>query len=113
MADCLFCSIIKKEIPCIAVYEDDEILAFHDIDPKAPVHILLVPKAHIESAADLTQEDSALLGRLFAVAANLAKENNLEKGWRIVSNVGKQGGQSVPHLHFHLLGGRAMAWPPG
>ncbi len=113
MADCLFCKIVKKEIPCIVAYEDDEVLAFNDIDPQAPVHILLVPKAHIESAAKLTEADSALVGRIFAVAAKLAEENNLEAGWRIVSNVGADGGQSVAHLHFHLLGGRKMAWPPG
>lgn len=111
--DCLFCKIIAGEIPSTKLYEDDWILAFADIDPKAPTHILIVPKAHITDAAELTQTHGELLGRLFAVAADLAKSQGLERGWRVVTNVGEDGGQSVPHLHFHLLGGRALAWPPG
>ncbi len=111
--DCLFCKIIAGEIPSTKLYEDDWILAFADIDPKAPTHILIVPKAHITDAAELTQTHGELLGRLFAVATDLAKSQGLERGWRVVTNVGEDGGQSVPHLHFHLLGGRALAWPPG
>ncbi len=113
MPDCLFCKIANKEIPSIIVYEDDEVLAFRDIDPKAPSHILLIPKKHIDSAACLSQADGPLLGRMFAAAAQLAEEEGLSGGWRIVSNVGQDGGQSVGHLHFHLLGGRALGWPPG
>ena len=113
MPDCLFCKIAGGEIPSQFLYEDDDMVAFRDIDPKAPVHILLVPKAHIVDAAALSEDDSALLGKMFAVAAKLAKQEGLENGWRVVTNVGKDGGQSVPHLHFHLLGGRQLGWPPG
>lgn len=113
MPDCLFCKIVGGEIPSQFLYEDDDMVAFRDIDPKAPVHILLVPKAHIEDAAALTEVEGALLGKMFAVAAKLAKQEGLENGWRVVTNVGKDGGQSVPHLHFHLLGGRQLGWPPG
>ena len=113
MADCLFCKIANKEIPSTILYEDEEMLAFRDIDPKAPVHILLIPKKHIDSAALLTEEEGPLLGKMFAAAARLANEENLQGGWRLVSNVGGDGGQTVGHLHFHLLGGRQMGWPPG
>ncbi len=113
MGDCLFCKIAKKEINSMVVFEDDEILAFRDIDPKAPVHILFIPKRHIDSAAALTQEDATLLGKLFSAVAEVAKQEGLASGFRIVSNVGEDGGQTVGHLHFHLLGGRALGWPPG
>ncbi|MBE6829992.1 histidine triad nucleotide-binding protein [Caproiciproducens sp. R2] len=111
--DCVFCKIANGEIPSKKAYEDDRVLAFYDLDPQAPVHILIIPKEHIQSVEDITEENSAIVAHIFEVAAKLAKENNLEKGFRVVSNVGKDGGQSVPHLHFHLLGGRSMKWPPG
>ncbi len=111
--DCVFCKIANGEIPSKKAYEDDRVLAFYDLEPQAPVHILIIPKEHIQSVEDITEENSAIVAHIFEVAAKLAKENNLEKGFRVVSNVGKDGGQSVPHLHFHLLGGRSMKWPPG
>ena len=111
--DCVFCKIANGEIPSKKAYEDDRVLAFYDLDPQAPVHILIIPKEHIQSVEDITEENSAIVAHIFEVATKLAKENNLEKGFRVVSNVGKDGGQSVPHLHFHLLGGRSMKWPPG
>ncbi len=111
---CLFCKIIAGAIPSQTVYEDDLVVAFDDVNPVAPVHRLIVPRSHVESAARLTESDAQLLGRLFAVAASLAAEAGLpETGYRIVTNVGDDGGQSVLHLHFHLIGGRPMAWPPG
>jgi histidine triad (HIT) family protein len=113
-ADCLFCKIIAREIPSDVVYEDELVLAFADIDPVAPVHQLIIPKDHIASAAQLSQADAELLGRLFGVAAELARTAGLPAaGYRLVTNVGADGGQSVDHLHFHLIGGRAMRWPPG
>lgn len=112
--NCLFCKIAAGEIPSASVHEDELVLAFDDINPVAPVHQLVIPKRHIASAADLAENDAPLLGRLFAVAAKLAADAGLpEDGYRLVTNVGADGGQSVDHLHFHLLGGRAMAWPPG
>jgi histidine triad (HIT) family protein len=112
-ADCLFCRIIAGEIPATKVHEDDLVIAIRDINPQAPTHMLLMPVAHVASAADLTDTDGPLLGRLFAVAADLARHDGLDGGWRLVSNVGADGGQSVDHLHVHLLGGRPMTWPPG
>ncbi len=112
--DCLFCKIAAGEIPSTTVYEDDEVMAFLDIAPQAPTHVVLIPKRHIPSAGALTRADDALLGRLFAAARQLADELGIaEGGYRIVTNIGKDGGQSVGHLHFHLLGGRALGWPPG
>ena len=109
MSDCLFCRIIRKEIPASIVYEDDRVLAFKDIAPKAPVHLLLIPKAHCAGLNDLTPEVSATLPHLMATAATLAKEHGVaESGWRLVSNCGPDAGQMVFHLHFHLLGGRKM-----
>jgi histidine triad (HIT) family protein len=112
-ADCLFCRIVRGEVPATRVHEDDLVIAIRDINPQAPTHLLLLPVAHIASAADLTDQDGPLLGRLFATAAELARQAGLDEGWRLVSNVGSHGGQSVDHLHVHLLGGRAMRWPPG
>lgn len=113
-ADCLFCRIISGEIPSDAVHDDDLVYAFNDINPQAPVHQLVVPKRHIASADDLTEAEGELLGRLFAVMASLAAKAGLpDRGYRVVTNVGADGGQSVDHLHFHLLGGRPMRWPPG
>lgn len=113
MDDCLFCKIIRGEIPSDFVYEDDKVVAFKDINPQAPVHLLLLPKEHIESADDINQDNSHLIGYIFEVANKLAKENNLEKGYRIVNNCKEDGGQSVDHIHFHLMGGRQMLWPAG
>lgn len=111
---CLFCKIIAGEIPSDTVFEDDTIVAFNDINPVAPVHQLLVPRRHVQSAAELGEGDASMLGRLFGTAAELARDAGLpEKGYRLVTNVGPDGGQSVPHLHLHLIGGRRMAWPPG
>ncbi len=112
--NCLFCKIVAGEIPSDKVHEDGLVFAFNDINPMAPVHQLIVPRQHIASAADLAETDAELLGRLFAVAAKLAADAGLpDRGYRVVTNVGADGGQSVDHLHFHLLGGRAMTWPPG
>lgn len=114
VADCLFCRIVAGEIPSTRVAEEEALLAIRDIAPRAPTHILLMPKAHIASAAALTTEHGPLLGRLFALAAEIARSEGIaERGYRIVTNVGAWGGQSVDHLHFHLMGGRAFEWPPG
>ena len=109
----IFKRIIDKEIPANIVYEDDLCMAFHDVAPQAPVHVLVIPKKEIVSTDQLTEDDAALLGRMFDVIRKLAKELGLEKGYRVVTNCGNDGGQSVYHLHFHLLGGRQMGWPPG
>ncbi len=110
--DCIFCKIIKKEIPSSIVFEDDKVLAFNDISPQAPVHILVVPKKHVSSVAEL--KDMDVVSDLFSVMKKLAIEKGIEKtGYRIVVNHGKDAGQAVPHLHFHLLGGRPLNWPPG
>ena len=111
--DCLFCRIVAGEIPADVVHRDDTVLAFRDINPQAPTHILVISKAHIASAADLRATDGELLGALFATVADLADREGLRHGWRVVTNVGPDAGQSVHHLHLHLLGGRPMAWPPG
>lgn len=111
--DCIFCRIVSGEIKSEKVYEDDRVLAFNDLEPQAPVHILIIPKKHIESTDDLTAEDADLIGHIFLVAAKLAKEHGLDNGYRIVNNCKEDGGQSVLHLHFHLLGGRKMLWPAG
>lgn len=113
MEDCLFCKIAAGEIPSNKLFEDEDILAFYDIDPQAPFHFLVIPKKHYASAAALTEDDAPLLGHIFAVIAKLCAENGCEKGYRVVTNVGEDGGQSVPHLHFHVLAKRSLAWPPG
>ncbi len=110
---CLFCKIVAGEIPSTAVYQDEDCYAFADIDPKAPVHVLIVPRTHIASLAEATAADAPLLGRLLEVAARIARDKGLANGYRAVVNTGPDGGQSVAHLHVHLLGGRPMAWPPG
>ena len=113
-ADCLLCKIAAGSIPAELLHEDDLVVAFRDIAPRAPTHILLIPRRHIASAALLTEADAPLLGRLFGVAADLARSQGIaDGGYRLVSNVGRWGGQSVDHLHFHLMGGRAFDWPPG
>ena len=112
--DCLFCRIIAGQVPARRVHEDDLVVAIEDINPVAPVHTLLMPRRHVTSAADLGEDDGPMLGRLFAVAATLAADAGLPgHGYRLVSNVGADGGQSVPHLHVHLIGGRRFDWPPG
>ena len=113
-SDCLFCAIADGEIPADIVHNDELVVAFRDINPKAPTHILLISRAHIASAADLTEDDGPLLGRLFAATAQIARDEGIaEAGYRLVSNVGRWGGQTVDHLHVHLMGGRAFEWPPG
>lgn len=113
-SDCLFCRIVAGELPSTRVHEDDLVIAIRDIAPRAPTHVLLLPRAHIASALDLTDADGPLLGRLFAVAADIARAEGIaDAGYRIVSNVGRWGGQSVDHLHLHLMGGRSFDWPPG
>lgn len=112
-ADCLFCRIAAGEIPADIVAEDQGWIAFRDIQPQAPVHVLVIPRAHVESAADL-ESDTDLAGELLQAAAAVARAEDLERdGFRIVTNVGERAGQSVMHLHFHVLGGRRMRWPPG
>ena len=112
--DCLFCRLAAGEIPSTQLHADDDVIAFVDIAPRAPVHVLVIPRRHIASASDLTADDGPLLGRIFAVAADIARQRGIdERGYRIVTNVGEDGGQSVEHLHFHVMGGRRMQWPPG
>jgi histidine triad (HIT) family protein len=113
--DCLFCGIVSGAIPARKIFEDDQVIAFHDIHPQAPVHILVLPKRHIVSLAHLEAagEDPALMGHLFAVTSELARALKLDHGCRTVINTGPDGGQTVDHLHIHLLGGRPMTWPPG
>lgn len=112
--DCLFCKIIKGEIPSTKVYEDDLVYAFNDISPAAPVHVLIIPKEHISSVLEVEDKNSALIGHVFAVANKIARDLGIdEKGFRIVNNCGEDGGQTVHHIHFHLLGGRSLQWPPG
>ena len=114
MSDCIFCKIIAGEIPAKKIYEDGEMLAFHDITPQAPVHFLLIPKKHITSLLDMEAEDTVLAGRLLHKAQELAKELGCEEnGARFVINAKRHGGQTVDHLHIHILGGRILGWPPG
>jgi histidine triad (HIT) family protein len=110
---CLFCKIASGEIPSTAIYEDDRAYAFADINPRAPVHVLIIPREHISSLAEASAEKTALLGHLMAVAAGIARQKGLAKGYRVVVNSGEEGGQTVDHLHLHLMGGRQMTWPPG
>jgi len=114
MADCIFCKIANHEIESRIVYESEDVVAFQDANPQAPVHLLIIPRKHLESVQDLGAEDADLALRLLQTAARLAREQGIaERGFRLVANAGAEAGQSVPHLHFHLLGGRAMSWPPG
>jgi histidine triad (HIT) family protein len=113
MAQTIFKRIIDKEIPASIVYEDDDVLAFNDVNPQAPVHVLVIPKKEIASIADASDEDGPLLGRLLLTIRDLAKRLGLENGYRVVVNIGPDGGQTVPHLHFHLMGKRHLKWPPG
>ncbi len=109
MEDCIFCKIIKKEIPSKIVYESDEIMAFRDVNPVAPVHILVIPKKHLSSLLDLNEEDEKLVGKIYTVINKIAKQEGIdEKGFRVVVNCGEDGGQEVKHLHFHLIGGKKL-----
>ena len=111
--DCLFCRMASGAIPVYKVHEDDVVFAIRDINPQAPTHVLIVPVRHVQSAAQLTPEDGDLLARIATVAGDIARRDGLDRGWRLVTNVGDDGGQSVHHLHVHLLGGRPLGWPPG
>ncbi|MGB1110413.1 MAG: histidine triad nucleotide-binding protein [Gammaproteobacteria bacterium] len=112
--DCLFCKIVAGDIPCDKLYEDDDVLAFNDINPQAPVHFLVIPKCHIASLEDLTEDDAELIGKVQLVAQKIARERGVaENGYRTVYNCGADGLQSVGHLHLHVLAGRRMEWPPG
>ena len=114
MQDCLFCRIIQKKIPARIIHEDEEVLAFEDINPQAPVHILVIPKKHLSTALDIRPEDHALIGRLFEAAGTIARERGIaERGFRLVMNTNAEAGQTVYHIHLHILGGRPMHWPPG
>lgn len=114
MADCIFCKIIAGEIPAARVYEDDQVLAFRDIEAQAPVHIVMIPKRHIATLNDLTAADAELVGRLYLAARQVAQELGVaQSGYRTLINCNKDGGQYVMHVHMHLLGGREMGWPPG
>lgn len=114
MEDCIFCKIIKGDIPSEKVYEDELILAFKDINPEAPIHIVVIPKKHIKSLNELTEKDADIVAHIYIKTKELAQELGInKKGYRIVTNCGEQGGQTVNHLHFHVLGGRNLQWPPG
>ena len=111
---CLFCQIVEGKLPARMVHQDDEVVAFHDIDPKAPTHILVVPRRHVASITDLAEGDDALMGRLVRTARDLAQQHGLaDRGFRLVFNAGDDAGYSVHHIHLHLVGGRKLAWPPG
>jgi len=113
MSECIFCMIANKEIPSNIAYEDDRILVFHDLEPQAPVHVLVIPKKHISSLDDVMPEDAELIGYLMLKVKDIAKDLGLENGYRLVNNCGEDGLQTVKHLHFHLMGKRKMTWPPG
>ncbi len=113
MSDCLFCKIIKGEIPSTKIYDDEYVYAFADIDPQAPFHAVIVPKTHITSAAEITADNSIYIAKIFEAVAKIAEQEKLEKGFRVVNNCGEDGGQTVGHLHFHLLAKRYLQWPPG
>ncbi|NCB39368.1 MAG: histidine triad nucleotide-binding protein [Erysipelotrichia bacterium] len=113
MEQCLFCKIVAGEIPADVVYHDDSVVAFRDINPQAPVHLLVIPVQHIDRLTSEAASDGKMLSQVFSVIARLAREHGLEKGFRVVSNCGEDAGQTVPHLHFHVLGRRCLHWPPG
>ena len=113
MNDCLFCKIIKGDIPSTKVYEDEFVYAFLDIEPQAPFHAVIVPKIHIKSADEINSENSMYIAKIFEAVAKIAKDENLENGYRVVNNCGADGGQTVGHIHFHLLARRNLQWPPG
>ena len=111
--DCIFCKIANGEIPSTKVYEDDTVVAFNDLEPQAPSHILVIPKQHISSAAYITPENSAVIAHIFEVIAKIAKDNGFNDGFRVVNNCGDSAGQTVKHIHFHLMAGRDFTWPAG
>jgi len=113
MSDCIFCKIAKGDIPANKAYEDDQILAFFDLDPQAPVHVLVIPKKHIGSLSEASEEDAGLLSHMMLKIKDIAADQGLENGYRVVINTGEDGGQTVKHLHMHILGKRSMKWPPG
>lgn len=113
MNDCLFCKIIKGDIPSTKVYEDEYVYAFLDIEPQAPFHAVIVPKIHIKSADEISSDNSMYIAKIFEAVAKIAKEENLGNGYRVVNNCGTDGGQTVGHIHFHLLARRNLSWPPG
>ncbi len=113
MSDCLFCKIIDGSIPSKKVYEDDDLFAFEDVNPQAPTHILVVPKSHKPTLLELEESDKETIGKVYLVANKLAREKGIDDGFRVVVNCGEKAGQSVFHIHFHLLGGRSFMWPPG
>jgi histidine triad (HIT) family protein len=114
MEDCIFCDIINKKIPGKIVFEDDDIVAFEDINPQAPTHILVLPRKHIPTILDMTQEDEKLIGKVVLVAGNIAKKYQIDnRGFRLVFNCNREAGQTIFHIHLHLVGGRRMSWPPG
>ncbi len=111
---CLFCKIVKQEIPAAIVYEDDSIIAFEDVNPQAPVHVLVIPRKHISTSLEITEDDNELIGSMHQVASKIAKDRNIaESGFRLVMNCNRDAGQTVFHIHLHLIGGRPMNWPPG
>ncbi|UCE78926.1 MAG: histidine triad nucleotide-binding protein [Nitrospiraceae bacterium] len=113
-SECIFCKILSRKLPARIIFDDDRAIAFDDINPQAPVHVLVIPKKHISTTLDLSQEDNVLIGHLFQVANRIAVEKNIaERGFRLIMNTNPEAGQSVYHIHLHLLGGRAMLWPPG
>ena len=111
--NCIFCKIVRGEIPAKKAYEDDDVVAFHDLNPQAPTHVLIVPRKHLASLDEATDADEALLGRIALAARKLARDLGVASGYRVVNNCGESAGQSVFHIHFHLLGGRPLGWPPG
>lgn len=111
--DCIFCKIAAEEIPAKKLYEDEQCLAFYDLSPQAPTHFLVIPKQHIASADELTEQNAAVVGHIFTVIAKVCGELGIQNGYRIVNNCGEDGGQTVGHMHFHVLAGRSLAWPPG
>ncbi len=113
MSDCVFCKIVNSQIPAKKVYEDEYAVCFHDLEPQAPVHVLIIPKRHVASLDDVTEDEQEMLGHIMVLISKIAKELGLENGYRLVCNCGEDGFQSVKHLHFHLLGKRKMTWPPG
>ncbi len=111
--DCIFCKIANGEIPATKIYEDDAVVAFNDLEPQAPTHILVIPKAHISSATEVNEENSAVIAHIFEVIAKISKELDMTNGFRVVNNCGDDGGQTVKHIHFHLMSGRKFTWPAG
>ena len=114
MTDCIFCGIARGDVPADMVYEDDDVVAFRDLDPRAPTHVLVIPRRHLASIDDMAEGDEELIGQVFAAAKRVARGQGIDAGgYRLVTNIGDNAGQTVPHLHVHVLGGRRMTWPPG